>query len=316
MIVITGAAGSIGSVFLAFLNEKNVRDAVLIDDFAQPAQYNNLAWKHYSEIVSTDRMEAYLSEHKSEIDAIVHLDSREGSSLEDQVEWIQKDKETHQFLWGFCSQNEIPLIFTSTAEVYSNSTIGSMDDIETSLNLKPDHPYIKAKLALDNWSLRQESQPPFWAALRLAYVYGPNEYHKKEQSSIVLKGYEQILEHQYMSLQSSEIDEVLKDYIYVRDVAEVILFLIAHHPELGIYNVGSGNSISAQEVGDVIFDTLNIEPKYEFDALEESDKKEIPKSISVDITKLRTAGYIKEMTSVAVGVKEYVNSYLKRGEFY
>lgn len=319
MIVITGAAGSIGSVFLGLLNEQQLRDAVLIDDFAQPTQYNNLAWKHYSEIVSTDEMEVYLSANKGQIDAIVHLGNREDLAIDDRVERIQEEREMHQYLWFFCSQNEIPFIYSSTAEVYKNSTIGNKDDAETSFKLEPNHLYVKAKLALDNWSLRQESQPPFWASLRITNVYGPNEYHKNEQASIVLKAYNEILANQFMVLHDTRENQstsLLKDYIYIMDVAKIIWFLIDQQPNSGIYNIGSATNIKAEEVCDIIFDALGIEKKYQYHPFEKEGRQEVSQSDSINTSKLREAGYTQKMTSIEDGVKQYVNRFLKRGEFY
>lgn len=321
MIVITGAAGFIGSGLVAYFNEKKIMDAVLVDNFETPFRYRNLAWKYYSQTVEREEMKQFLIDNVQDIDAVIHLGAKSGYMHDN---WIQQKvdfMETHQWLWNFCAKNFKPFIFASSGAVYGDGTKGFKDDIETSLSLSPGHPYAQMKLEADNWSLVQEIQPPFWAALRMANVYGPNEYHKMSNASIIYKGYNEILSYNSMRLFASDRPEyehggMQRDFIYVKDVVKMISFLLESRPESGIYNIGSGEAKSFKQVTDIIFDELMISPRYEFEPVAESLREAFPYRVELDIYKLRNAGYNAAIAGIDKGVRDYLEKYLMKGEFY
>ncbi len=321
MIVITGGVGFIGSVFLSFLNEKNIRDTVLIDDFSKPEKFHNLSWKYYGDTIDRKNQNSFLENHAEQIQAIVHLGSKAGylhSNWEELNHDIQKN---FKDLWRFCTKNRIPLIYASSASVYGSGEHGFKDDIETALKLSLSHPYSAMKAQLDIWALQQSEQPPFWAGLRMPNVYGPNEYHKKANASLIFKAYNQILMNGKMKLFASdrsgfEDGGMLRDYIYVKDVAKVIWFLLDSKPKSGIYNVGTGRSVSFKEAVSQVFYALEQEPVYEFEPIREELKDSLPYEIYLDIDKLKSIGYHEKFYSIEEGVRDYVLNYLKRGEFY
>lgn len=321
MIVITGAAGFIGSGLVAYFNEKKIMDAALIDNFETPFRYRNLAWKHYGLTVEREGMRQFLIDNVQDIQAVIHLGAKSGYMHDNWGQQKVDFQETHQWLWNFCAKNFKPFIFASTGAVYGDGTNGFRDDNITSLSLNPAHPYAKMRLDADNWSLMQEIKPPFWAALRMANVYGPNEYHKMSNASIIYKGYNEILSYNSMRLFASERPDIehggmRRDFIYVKDVVKMIFFLLERRPESGIYNIGSGKGESFKQVTDIIFDELMIPPRYEFEPIAESLKEAFPYDVELDITKLKNAGYNAEITDVSGGVKDYIEKYLMRGEFY
>lgn len=321
MIVITGAAGFIGSVFLAFLNEQQIRDAVLIDSFQQPSKFHNLAWKYYQETVEREQMQAYFKQHADSIEAVIHLGGKSGY-IHEGWEQIQIDAmELHQYLWKFCSTHQIPFIYASSGAVYSGGQDLLQGDSETSFTLNPAHAYAQTKLKIDQWSIQQEEAPPFWAGLRMSNVYGPNEYHKGANASLVYKAYNEILIEQKMKLFASDHADfsdggMLRDYIYVLDVVKVIWFLLQNRPTSGIYNIASGQSISFKDATDAVFDTLKVECQYEYEPIPPALQGKLPYEVHFDISKLREVGYTQEFYSIQEGVRDYIERFLKRGEFY
>lgn len=321
MIVITGAAGFIGSALLARLNELGVMDAVLIDDFHTPFRFRNLAWKHYDRTVERDEMWIWLETHKHEIDAFVHLGAKSGYFQEG---WMLETKQFMaggQRIWQFCTENEIPLLYASSGAVYESGEQGFKDDRETSFKLNPKHPYTKMRLEFDNWVLQQEAQPPFWAGLRMFNVYGPNEYHKQQNASMIYKAYNEILSFGTMRLFQSHRPEfhdgeMKRDFVYVKDVVMVISFLLKHRPESGIYNIGTGQTASFNDIAHKVFKVLGMAPSVQYEPIPESLREDFPYFSCADISKLRKAGYNEPMMTMDAGVEDYINKYLSRGEFY
>ncbi len=321
MIVITGAAGFIGSALLAYFNEKKIMDAVLADNFETPFRHRNLAWKYYGQTVAREDFQQFLIDNVEDIDAVIHLGAKSGYLHEG---WEQQRGDyfrLHQWLWRYCVDNSKPFLFASSAAVYGDGSLGFKDDEETSLRLEPHHPYAQMRLKVDNWSLIQKEQPPFWAALRMSNVYGPNEYHKMNNASIIYKGYNEILSYNSMRLFASDHPEfedggMLRDFIYVKDVIKMIWFLLDKKPESGIYNIGSGTGVSFKDAINIVFEELMIPRRYEFEPIAESLKDSFPYQVALDISKIRDAGYQDEIIKVDKGVRDYIQKYLMRGEFY
>ncbi|MCZ2394795.1 MAG: NAD-dependent epimerase/dehydratase family protein [Chitinophagales bacterium] len=321
MIVITGASGFIASVLLAFLNERGFKDIILVDDFSTPERYKNIFWKSYSQIVERDEFQSFLNVNSNHIKAVIHLGSKSGYIHND---WEKNSAEMlamHKYLWNYCFSNQIKFIYASSGAVYGDGTLGFDDDDKTTLSLKPQHPYAQVKLEIDQWSLKQCVQIPFWYGLRMSNVYGPNEYHKGANASIVLKAYFEILEKRTMTLFASPFKniadgEMSRDFIYVKDVAKVIDFLISSHVPSGIYNVATGVDISFNSVVNSVFEDLEIAPQILYQPVSDRLKNNFPPQVALPIQKLRRIGYENEMLSLQAGVKEYLKKYLKRGEFY
>ncbi|MCO5249700.1 MAG: NAD-dependent epimerase/dehydratase family protein [Chitinophagales bacterium] len=321
MIVITGASGFIASVLLAYLNEQNRTDIILVDNFDLPHKFQNIAWKRYEKMIRRNEIRNFLSNHTSQVEAIIHLGAKAGY-IHDSWDAL-KDDYTKEFrwYWNFCIENQKSFIYASTGAVYGSGAFGFKDDLATSLRLTPQHPYAQIKLETDNWCLSQESQPPFWAGLRISNVYGPNEYHKGENASIIHKAYNEILLGGKKKLFASarpdfEDGSMVRDYIYVKDVAKVISFLLFHTNISGIYNVGSGVGTTYKEAINQVFTMLEITPQYEFVEIREELKNTFPYYTKLDISKLQEAGYQEDFFSIEKGIKEYIVRYLKRGEFY
>ncbi|MCO5231170.1 MAG: NAD-dependent epimerase/dehydratase family protein [Chitinophagales bacterium] len=321
MIVITGASGFIASALIAYLNEKNIRDIVLVDNFSIPERHKNIAWKYYLQIVEREDFFTFLEHNYTDIQCIVHLGTKSGYIHNDWKKNSEEILDTHKKLWKFCALKNIKLIYASSGAVYGDGALGFKDDNLTTFDLNPSHPYARVKLEIDQWSLHEKDSPPFWYGLRMSNVYGPNEYHKGANASIVLKAYFEILEKQSMTLFTSFLPDIAdgdmsRDFIYVKDVIKIIAFFIDKHPDSGIYNLGTGWNVSYNDVVNAVFEILEIKPQILYHAISSDLKNNFPAHVALDIQKLRDAGYEESMFSIQDGVKDYVKKYLKRGEFY
>lgn len=321
MIVITGAAGFIGSAMVAYLNEKKVMDAILIDRFDTPFRFKNLSWKHYGQTIERECLRDELEKIRGSVDAIIHLGAKAGYIHE---HWEQEKKDfldLHQWLWNYCVKQDIPYIYASTGAVYGDGTKGFRDDEDTTYKLDNLHPYAQIRLEADLWSLEQKIQPPFWAALRMSNVYGPNEYHKMSNASLVYKAYNEILSYHTMRLFASDHPDFMdggmtRDYIYVKDVVKMIYFLLECRPSSGIYNLSTSQERSFKNVCDLVFRELMIPARYEFEPILDSLKGRFPYKVSIPNEKLMKAGYEQPIMTLEEGVEDYIQKYLSRGEFY
>ncbi|HUH73838.1 MAG TPA: NAD-dependent epimerase/dehydratase family protein [Chitinophagales bacterium] len=321
MIVITGAAGFIGSALVSFFNEKKIYDAVLVDNFDTPIRYRNLAWKLYATTISRAELKPFLEDNQEKIKAIIQLGSKSGYMHD---EWEQQKVEAlelHQYLWKYSVKNQSTFIYASSGAIYGDGTWGYSDDDATTFQLKPAHPYAQIRLEIDQWSLSQKEAPPFWAGLRISNVFGPNEYHKMANASIIYKAYNEILSYNNMRLFASDKKEyedggMKRDFIYVKDVLKVIDYFLEHPNNSGIYNVGSGKAESYKSIVDQVFKELGISPKYEFEPIPEVLKENFPYEVELPINQLIAAGYDQGFTPLEIAIKEYLVKYLMKGEFY
>jgi ADP-L-glycero-D-manno-heptose 6-epimerase len=321
MIVITGAAGFIGSVLISYLNEVGIYDAVPVDDFSPAIKMQNLAWKHHATPLSRDAFFSWMETHQEAISAIVHLGGKAGYFHEGWEQHRREFLEQSQSLWNFCTKHRLPFLYASSGAVYGMGESGFSDAHDVSLQLKAVHPYTQMRLDFDNWAIQQDSAPPFWAGLRMFNVYGPNEYHKGNNASIILKAYNEILLSGEKKLYASHRPEYVdggmsRDFIYVKDIAAIIQFLLTQRPESGLYNVGTGEAHTFLELTKLIFKAMDQPEHIGFEPIPEGLRSAFPYFSKADISKLKLAGYTAPLRTIAAGTEEYIHKYLRRGAFY
>ena len=321
MIVVTGAAGFIGSCLVAQLNAERFIDLVLVDDFSDQEKMKNLDGKDYRHKVHRNEFIQWLNQNHEAVQFIFHLGARTDTTEFNEVIFDELNLNYSKAVWEACVKHGLPLVYASSAATYGGGEHGFNDDHGSVEKLKPLNPYGDSKQQFDLWVLDQPQTPFFWAGLKFFNVFGPNEYHKSRMASVVFHAYNQIQKTGKMSLFRSHnpdyMDgEQLRDFIYVKDVAKVCMYLMRNRSESGIFNLGSGtartfkNLVSATfkaagkpEVIEFIDTPLDIRDKYQY-------------FTEAEMGKLREAGYNKPFTSLEDGVAEYVSDYLSRHSYF
>lgn len=312
MIVITGAAGFIASNVALMLNQQGHNDLVLVDDFSKAIKRRNYENLSFVELVDRNTFFEWFGKNHINIDFIIHLGARTDTTEFDYDVFQKLNVDYTLAIWEGCAAYRIPLIYASSAATYGMGELGYDDRHDIVFDLKPLNPYGRSKNEIDKCILGQKVQPPFWAGLKFFNVYGPNEFHKGKMASVILHAYRQIMETGKMKLFRShnphyKDGQQLRDFVYVKDVAKVILWLMEHRPESGLYNVGTGKARSFYDLADSTFKSLGLETNIEFvdTPLEIRDKYQY--FTEANMTKLRHAGYTEPFTSLEDGVREYVD---------
>lgn len=316
MIIITGAAGFIGSVLIAELNKKGIEDLILVDNFTKKSKENNLKSKKFIEKVNRNGFFDWLQLNHQKIDFVLHIGARTDTAEFNKEIFDKLNLNYSRQMWEACSVFNIPLIYASSAATYGNGEFGYDDNHEIIEKLQPLNPYGISKNEFDKWVLNEDNQPPFWAGLKFFNVYGPNEYHKGRMASVVYHAYNQIEKSGRLNLFKSHKEDVKdgeqkRDFVYVKDVAKVIMFLMENKPKSGIYNLGTGNARTFNDLAKAIFSALNLEPNIDYIPTPADIREKYQYFTEANIGKLRNAGYKEEFYSIEEAINEYVNKYLK-----
>lgn len=322
MIIVTGAEGFIGSCLVARLNADNFNDLILVDDFgAVPGREKNLLGKTYQEKVPRSQFFDWMAKNSHEVQFVFHIGARTDTTEKDEAIFKELNLDFSKSIFQYCVAEGIPLVYASSAATYGEGEFG-YDDTENTLdNLKPMNPYGRSKNDFDKWVLQQDVQPYFWAGLKFFNVYGPNEFHKGRMASVVFHAYNQIKETGGVKLFQShrpayKDGEQKRDFIYVKDLCEVCLFLMHHRKNSGIYNLGSGQARTWNDLANGIFSALHLEPKIDYVPIPEDIRETYQYFTEANMDKLNAIGYAKGFRSLEEGIHDYVTSYLEKNTWY
>ncbi len=247
MIIVTGAAGFIGSCLVSKLNQEGYKDIVIVDDFSYPEKMKNLEGKIFSQKVHRDDFIQWLKDNQRLVQFIFHIGARTDTTEFNKDIFDKLNLNYTKDLWNVCVEFGLPLVYASSAATYGLGEHG-YDDNETVIDqLKPLNPYGDSKNDFDKWAIKQDKKPYFWAGLKFFNVYGPNEFHKGRMASVIFHAFNQIQEKGQVKLFRShnpnyKDGEQLRDFVYVKDVGEVCLFLLNHRKNSGTYNLGAGKA--------------------------------------------------------------------------
>lgn len=321
MIVVTGAAGFIGSVLVGRLNQEGMEDIVLVDDFSSPEKAENIDHKKVSERVHRDHFEQWLGEHGAKVDFIFHIGARTDTTEFDKAIFDRLNVAYTQMIWKFCAEHNVPLVYASSAATYGLGEHGYDDNHDVIPKLKPLNPYGDSKNDFDIWALQQDKKPPFWAGLKFFNVYGPNEFHKGRMASVIFHAFKQISQNGSMKLFRSHNPDYtdggqLRDFVYVKDVVEVCLFLMNERPESGIYNLGSGKARTFLDLATNTFHAMGKTPDIGFIDTPADIRDKYQYFTEANMQKLIDAGYSKGFHSLEAGVEDYVKHYLIPNKYY
>jgi len=315
MIIVTGAAGFISSCLVSELNAKGHHNIVVVDDFSKTEKENNLVGKSIIAKVSRQDFFKWAEDFKSEIDFIFHLGARTDTTEFDKSIFDELNVEYSKKMWRLCTENNIPLVYASSAATYGLGEFGYDDNHEVIEQLNPLNPYGDSKNDFDKWALKQDLTPPFWTGLKFFNVYGPNEFHKGRMASVVFHSFNQITKTGGMKLfRSHNSDykdgEQLRDFVYVKDVASVCLYLMADRPENGLYNLGTGTARSFLDLTKATFKAMNVESNISFIDTPIDIRDKYQYFTEANMSKLIKSGYHQPFYSLEEGVKDYVENYL------
>ena len=327
-IVVTGAAGFIGSCMVSWLNSQGFGNLILVDDFGVEAKRPNWEKSTYTNLVERQSFFEWVSLHQPKIDLIIHLGARTDTTEFDYAIHEALNLVYSQQIWKLGVDENIPLVYASSAATYGNGALGYKDDHSLVEHLEPLNPYGVSKNEFDKWALAQSSSPPSWAGLKFFNVYGPNEYHKGRMASVIWHSVKQIRENGQVKLFRSHRPDFkdgqqLRDFIYVKDLLEVIGWM----SELmlqeqwgmfksGLYNLGTGIARSFQDLAIASFKGLDMEPNIDFIDMPIDIRDKYQYFTEANMQKLRDAGYDKPFFSLESGVDDYVRNYLKELNYY
>lgn len=315
MILITGAAGFIGSCTTGLFNQAGRHDLLLVDDFSRADKLPNLAGKSYKELIHRDLAHSWIDKHHAQLEAVIHLGARTDTTETDTQIFDHLNLRYSQRLWQQCSQYGLPLVYASSAATYGGGEMGYSDQHAIVGSLSPLNPYGQSKQDFDVWALAQPASPPVWYGLKFFNVYGPNEYHKGRMASVVFHTFRQIQANGSMKLFRSHRPGIAdgqqsRDFVYVKDVLNVINWLLEARPESGLYNLGTGKARSFLDLATQTFRSMDRQPNISFIDTPEDIRETYQYFTQADMNKLVNAGYATPFSSLEEGVDDYVRNYL------
>lgn len=317
MIVVTGAAGFIGSCLVRKLNLENFNAIVAVDSFGDPVKDKNLEGLKLKEKVAIDQFMSWLDANNELVEFIFHIGAITDTSEFDKqlLNWL--NTQYTKDLWSRCIKYQIPFIYASSAATYGLGEQGYEDDEKKIPQLKPLNPYGQSKQDFDMWALQQEKKPFFWAGLKFFNVYGPNEYHKGRMASVIWHAYNQIAKTGKMKLFRShnpkyKDGEQMRDFVYVLDVVDVCFWLMNHRKNSGIYNLGSGKARTFLDLTRAVFKAMGKKENIEYVDTPIDIRDKYQYFTEASMKKLQAIGYPKPFATLEEGTTDYVKNYLMK----
>lgn len=321
MIVVTGAAGFIGSALLSGLMQRGYGELVGVDDFDSPIPGASLGHLHLYQKVSRDSFFDWLSANGEKVQCILHLGARTNTAEFDKNLLHQMNTDYSRKVWEACCRFSIPLLYASSAATYGAGEHG-FDDNETQLNqLHPLNPYGWSKHEFDLWVHEQTEKPPFWAGFKFFNVFGPNEWHKGRMASVVLHSFEQIQKEGTVKLFRSHKPEYedggqLRDFIYVKDVLNVLIWFMENRKYSGLYNLGTGKARTFYDLAVSVFSAMGKTPSVTYIDIPEDIRDKYQYYTQANMQKIRDAGYPFPFMELEDSVSDYVQNHLIPNQVY
>jgi ADP-L-glycero-D-manno-heptose 6-epimerase len=320
-IIVTGAAGFIGSVMTGYLNQLGFSNLVIVDEFSRMDKLPNLEGKEFSHKIDRKDLFSWLKENDPVISFVFHLGARTDTTEFNYAIHEELNVVYSQDMWNYCTEKNIPLVYASSAATYGSGELGYKDDHELPFRLQPLNPYGVSKNEFDKWALEQEEQPPYWYGLKFFNVYGPNEYHKGRMASVIFHSFNQIRDNGFVKLFRSHRPDFkdgqqLRDFVYVMDVVKVCGWFMDHHAASGLYNLGTGTARSFEDLVKSTYSATDTEPDIRFIDMPEDIRDKYQYFTEADMSKLIDAGYSEPFYSLETGVDDYVRHYLSQQKYY
>jgi len=320
-IVVTGAAGFIGSCLVGYLNYKGYNNIFLVDDFSRDDKKPNYDKKKFIAKIEREAFFEWLFQATPRIDFVFHIGARTDTTEFNYAVHQRLNVEYSKKVWQYCTVHKIPLIYASSAATYGAGEFGYDDNTAAIYSLHPLNPYGVSKNEFDKWVLHQEDRPPLWIGLKFFNVYGPNEYHKGRMASVIFHSFNQIKKNGVVKLFRSHRPDFkdgrqLRDFVYVKDVIKVCYWLMQRQPASGIYNLGTGKARSFDDLVKATFKGLDLDAHIEYIDMPEDIRSTYQYFTEAKMQKLRSVGYMDEFYSLEKGVDDYVRNYLGKEKYY
>ena len=331
MIIVTGGAGFIGSNLVAALEAKGLNDLVVCDWLGDEDKWRNISKRELRDIIMRELMGQYLEDHADEIEAVFHMGAISSTTEMDADLVIETNFYLTRQLWKWCAEHNVRFIYASSAATYGDGSQGFKDEDtpDALAKFKPLNPYGWSKHVFDRRTSRivhggkgsNESCPPQWAGLKFFNVYGPNEYHKEDQMSVICKLYPQVEAGAAAKLFKSHHPDYadggqIRDFVYVDDCVDVMLWLYDNPDVSGLFNVGTGKGRSFKDLAEAVFKAMDKEPKINYIDMPQGLRDKYQYFTEADMDKLRAAGYDKPFTELEEGVRKYVQDFMATDDPY
>ncbi|MCF0070572.1 ADP-glyceromanno-heptose 6-epimerase [Dyadobacter sp. CY261] len=320
MIIVTGAAGFIGSGLVGRLNQDGFKNIIAVDDFSKIEKAENLEGKTIKEKVERNALFEWLDQNSRDVEFIFHIGARTDTTEFDKEIFDELNVNYSKAIWEKCVDYQIPLVYASSAATYGLGEHGYDDNESTLGQLKPLNPYGDSKNEFDKWALAQEKKPFFWAGLKFFNVYGPNEYHKGRMASVIFHAYNQIKATEKMKLFRShnpdfKDGEQMRDFIYVKDLIDVCIYFMHHRKNSGIYNLGSGKARTFKDLVTNTFYAMDKTPDISYIDTPVDIRDKYQYFTQANMSKLRSIGYTRPFSSLEEGIDDYVKNYLSTSTY-
>ncbi len=318
MIIVTGGAGFIGSALIAALNKRQITDILIVDELGTDRKWKNLRNLSFTDYVEKDDFLEMVIEDKldSSVESVFHLGACSDTTETNASYLIKNNYEYSKLLAQWATDADVRFIYASSAATYGDGSADFSDDQEKIESLRPLNIYGYSKQLFDLWARRTGLLKKL-VGLKYFNVFGPNEYHKADMRSFCIKAFEQITStgkvRLFKSYKPEYADgEQLRDFIYVKDAVDMMLFFYDNPQLSGLFNIGTGKARTWNDLVKAVFAAMGKEPNIEYIEMPESIRNQYQYYTCADITNLHKAGYDKETTPLEDAIKDYVQSYLQK----
>lgn len=326
MILVTGGAGFIGSAVIWGLNQNGRDDIVVLDHYGLGDKWKNLSRRQIDFAVPLESFKSWMATNSRDIEAVFHLGACSTTTERDADYLMNNNVLFTKELWDYCTARSIPFLYASSAATYGAEEEVFSDQHDKIPSLVPINKYGFSKHMFDAWAIKQKSKssPPAWFGFKFFNVYGPQEYHKGAQASVVYHAFPQVRDKGSLKLFKSYRDgiahgEQRRDFVYVKDIVRIMLHFWNNAKRIpsGVYNLGTGEARSFKDLGSAVFNAMGKEAKFEWIEMPESLKNQYQYFTEANLEKLRTvAGYSADFHSLEDGVSDYVRNYLMQDQPY
>ncbi len=322
MIIVTGGAGFIGSAFVWKMNMERVDDIIIVDDLGDSDKWRNLVNRRYTDYIHKhDFMEMVMADHVPfDVKAVVHMGAC-SSTTERDADYLMENNYRYTLrLAEWALHNDVRFIYASSAATYGDGAQGFSDDDDLARSLRPINMYGYSKQVFDLWALRTGAAGRI-AGIKFFNVYGPNEYHKGDMTSVIFKAFHQIRETGKVRLFKSYKPPYpdggqLRDFVYVKDCVDVLWWLLVHRNVNGIMNLGTGRARTWNDLIAAVFSAMGVPQQIEYIEMPETIRNQYQYFTEAKMDKLNASGCPAVFHSLEGGVRDYVVNHLQQSDQY